>query len=320
MEKNKCNEINDLSSPQVIEHYVGQEKVKQMVKVALEACWADGSRFPDTLALGGPGLGKTAIGQLIALEMGAICKEILATSFRNISDLHAFLINARDHDILFLDELHCLSKDLMTVLYRATESKKAFIQSNTKKNPITVNLAKFTLIGATTDFYLLPKPMLDRFKLILNFEFYTDEEIELILRNRCKKLNWQSDDAVFPDISKRSRGIPRIALRILENTRRVARSENNEIINQQHLLKYFLLEGMDAIGLIKNERQYLSILAQSDVPVRLGTIAMMMGLNPRNISQTIEPYLFRSGLIIKNEKGRSLTPKGLEHIRANPIQ
>ncbi len=319
MDENKCNEINDLSSPHVIEHFTGQEKVKQMVKISLEACWADGSKFPDTLALGGPGLGKTAISNLIALEMGAVCKEALATSFRNISDLHGFLLNSKDNDILFMDEIHCMKKDLMTVLYRSMENKKIFVNSNNKKAPITINLPNITMIGATTDYYLLPKPMLDRFKMTLHFEYYSDAEIEKILRNRCKRLKWQCEDTIYSEISQKSRGIPRIALRIMENIRRVARSENSEMINNEHMQIYCYIEDLDSLGLMKQERKYLSILANSDVPVRLGTIAMMMGLHSRNISQTIEPYLFRSGLILKNEKGRMLTPKGLDHIRANPI-
>ena len=143
------NEINDLSSPQVIEQFIGQNKVKSIVKNALEACWTDGCRFPDTLALGSPGLGKTQISHLIALEKASNCKEILASTFNNTADLHSFLISCKNDDILFFDELHTLKKDLMVVLYRAMENRKIFLKSNTRKTVFSISLPGCSFIGAT---------------------------------------------------------------------------------------------------------------------------------------------------------------------------
>ncbi len=241
MNEKIVNEIGDCSSPQVIEQFIGQQQVKEQVKVSLEASWNDGSRFPDTLALGSAGLGKTELSHLIAKEMGTICKETLATNFKNMSDLNAFLMEAQDGDVCFLDEIHELRKDLVVTLYRAMENKKVFVNGASKKTPYTIPLNNFTLIAATTDFHTLPKSLRDRFKLTLYFEFYRDEDIELILKNRTKKLNWTCEEQVFSFMSKRGRGIPRVGLRILEASRRVARSENSDIITTKHLNRACML-------------------------------------------------------------------------------
>ena len=319
MDEKVVNEINDCSSPQVIEQFIGQERVKQQVRIGLEAAWNDGTRFPDTLSLGSPGLGKSCISNLIAKEMGTSCKEALGNNFKNISDLQSYLLQGTSGDILFIDELHEIKKDLIVVLYRSIENKKLFVKSNNRKTPYCIQLSDFTLIAATTNSHSIPKPLADRFKLILNFQFYSQEEIEQILRNRILKIGWACQGELLGQIASMSRGIPRIGLRILENTRRVSRADNSEIIAGEHLKKNCHLTGLDSLGLGPEERQYLRILADYDGPVRLNVIAMRMGTLSRNISATIEPYLFRSGLIYKDDSGRFISPKGLDHIRANPI-
>ena len=222
-------------------------------------------------------------------------------------------------DVLFLDEIHELRKDLVVTLYRAMENKKVFVNGASKKTPYTIPLNNFTLIGATTDYHKLPKPLRDRFKLTLYFEFYREEHLELILKDRTRKLNWDCEEQVFSFMSKRSRGIPRVGLRILEASRRVARSENSDIITTKHLNRACSLEGLDSLGLNTTERQYLKILAEHNSPIRLNSLAMQLGTLSRNLSQVIEPYLFRTNLIFKNDKGRIITSKGLEHINNNPI-
>lgn len=320
MVEKTINEINDLSQPTILEHYIGQDKIKSIIRTTLEFCWMEASRFPDTLALGSAGLGKTQIFNVICLEMGATCREMLASSIANIAELHSFLINCKDNDIVFLDEIHTLKKELMVVLYRAMENRKIFVKSRTKKNPFTIALPNITFVGATTDSHLLPSPMLDRYKLVLNFVFYSEQDITDILKNRCKKLHWECDNQVFALISCKSRGVPRIALRIMENTRRVSRAEGSDTIEVRHLTTSCSQLELDSIGLNNEERKYLHLLSRyNNQPVRLGTIAMSMGTLPRNLSQTIEPYLFRAGLATKDDKGRMLTPKGYEHIMNNPI-
>ena len=319
MSEKIVNEISDASSPQVVEQFIGQERVKSQVRVALEACWNDSSRFPDTLSLGSPGLGKSCISSLIAKEMGTSCKEALGNNFKNISDLQSYLLHGNPGDILFIDELHELRKDLVVVLYRSIENKKLFVKSHNRKTPYCIELSDFTLVAATTDAHRIPKALADRFKLILNFQFYTHQEIEQILRNRTAKIGWACQETLFGQIASMSRGIPRIGLRILENTRRVSRADNSDTIMPRHLKRNCQLEGLDSLGLGAEERQYLRILADHDGPLRLNTIAMSMGTLSHNISKTIEPFLFRAGLIFKDDKGRYISSNGLEHIRNNPI-
>ncbi len=318
MEQKTIHEINEQSAPTVIEHFVGQENVKALVRTALEASWQDGSIFPNSLALGDAGLGKTAISHLIAKETASNCHEILAGSFKNVSDLHGVLLNCKEKDLLFFDELHSMKKDLMLVLYRAMDSKKVFIKTPNKKKPYTINLPDLCIIGATTDYHNIPKPMLDRFKLVLFFEHYSNSEIKTILQNRCKKISWKCSEETFNKISCMSRGVPRIGLRILENSYRVARSESSDLILEKHLQRNCQMEGLDSLGLNREEQNLLKILyRQNNKPLRLGTLAMSMGTLSRNLSQTIEPYLFRAGLITKDDKGRMLTPAGYQHIKNN---
>lgn len=320
MEERTINEINDQSAPSVMEHFVGQENVKALVRTALEASWQDGSVYPNTLALGDAGLGKTAIAHLIAKETASNCHEVLAGSFKNVSDLHGFLLSCADKDLLFFDELHSLKKDLMLVLYRAMDSKKVFIKTPSRKKPTTISLPDLCIIGATTDYHSIPKPMMDRFKLVLFFEHYSNAEIETILQNRCKTIGWKCSENVFEKISCMSRGVPRIGLRILENTYRVARSESSDLILEKHLQRNCQMEGLDNLGLNREEQALLRILFQQNgEPLRLGAIAMRMGTLPKNLTQAIEPYLFRAGLLTKDDKGRMLTPKGYDHIESKSI-
>ena len=320
MAEKTTHEINDKSAPSVIEHFIGQKNVKALVSTALEASWQDSSIFPNTLALGDAGLGKTAISNLIAKETASTCHEVLAGSFKNVSDIQGFLMSCKEKDLLFFDEIHSMKKDLMLVLYRAMDSKKVFIKTPNRKKPYTIPLPDLCIIGATTDYHNIPKPMLDRFKLVLFFEHYSNSEIKTILQNRCKKIGWKCSEEVFNKISCMSRGVPRIGLRILENSYRVARSESSDLILEKHLQRNCHMEGLDNLGLNREEQKLLKILSkQNNQPLRLGTIAMSMGTLPRNLSQTIEPYLFRAGLITKDDKGRIITPKGFEHIKNNSI-
>lgn len=320
MAENTIHEINDQSAPTVIEHFTGQENVKALVKTALEASWQDGSIYPNTLALGDAGLGKTAMSNLIAKETASTCHEVLASSFKNVSDIHGFLLSCKEKDLLFFDELHSMKHELMLVLYRAMDSKKVFVKIPSKRKPCTISLPDLCIIGATTDYHNIPKPMLDRFKLVLYFEHYSTDEIKTILQNRCKKIGWKCSEETFNKISCMSRGVPRIGLRILENTYRVTRAESSDLILEKHLKRNCQMEGLDRLGLNREEQKMLKLLSlQNNQPIRLGTIAMSMGTLPRNLSQTIEPFLFRAGLITKDDKGRIITPKGFEHIKNNSI-
>jgi holliday junction DNA helicase RuvB len=309
-------EVNDCV-PTVIEHFVGQKQVVNRVKVMLEATWNDGVRAPHCLLTGSPGLGKTELAHILAKEMGAGLKEVIAQNLSSPQHLNGFLMDSSDKDVLLIDEIHELPSNMQTALYRAMENGLVFVNGAVSKKPLPVKLPSITILGATTDMHKLLKPLMDRFKLILPFEFYSKEELELLLRNRTKGLKWEVQDEVFSMIAQRGHGVPRIALRLLSSVRLTSRAENSTVLTTDHAQKTLELEGVeDAMGLGRDEKKYLKILAEHNTPIRLNEIASKLGINNRNVSEVLELYLIRSGLITKLDNGRTLTAAGLQYVKA----
>ena len=176
------------------------------------------------MLVGPPGVGKTALAQVIAEEMAAEFHEILGQSIKNPGDLNAVLLAAKDKDLVHIDECHEMRKEFQTSLYRAIEGRKLFVQGRSSKVQ-SIPLNDFTLLLSTTDEFCLLQPLRDRMRMVLRFQFYEEEELAVLLRQRSRALNWAVEDAVFPLIAQRSRGTPRLSLRILQSARRVARSE-----------------------------------------------------------------------------------------------
>jgi Holliday junction DNA helicase RuvB len=303
-------EINDVS-PSSLAHIIGQRSVVEQVKVAVEAAFADSRKFDHALLVGPPGVGKTALAQVIAEEMAVEFNEALAQSVKNAGDLNALLLAAKDRSVLHLDEAHELKKEYQTALYRAIEGRKLFIQGRSSVQSIP--LTDFTLLLSTTDEYCLLQPLRDRMKLVLRFQFYTDEELTILLRQRSRALNWVVDESVFPNVAQRARGTPRLGLRLLQSARRVCRAEGERTITLAHLERACLLEQIDPLGLGPTEQHYLRILAEGDS--RLNVIASRLGLPPRTVSQVTEPFLLRAGFMVKDNQGRrQLTTQGREHL------
>lgn len=300
------------SAPSSLNHLVGQRGVIDQVKTALDAAFEDATRFDHSLLVGGPGLGKSQLASVIAQEMATDFHEVLGQSITSIGDLNALLLGAKDNDIIHIDECHELAKSLQTCLYLILDKRTIFI--STKNTTQGIPVADFTLLLSSTDEYCLLQPLRDRMKLTLRFQFYNDEELSTLTRHRSHALNWEIDDSIFALIAQRSRGTPRIALRLLQSCRRVCRSEGEHVITVQHFERACELEQLDDLGLGPLERQYLSILA--DGPTRLNVIASILGLPTRTVSQVTEQFLVRSGLVDKDKSGlRQLTVKGLEHVR-----
>ena len=307
------HEVNDVC-PGVIDHFIGQQRVVQQVKVALEAAWNDGIRYPHTLCTGKSGCGKTQISQIIAQEMGVQLKEQLAQNLRSPQDLKGFLLEAGDRDVLMVDECHELRPAVQVSLYRAMEHGKIYINASKLKRTHTIKLANFTLIMATTDAHSLLKPLRDRFSQILTFEYYSTSELEMLLLNRSKQLGWTVEEEVFSAIAARARGVPRIALRLLQLTRTIARSQNSSTITVDHFNQMCGLEGIDELGLDTDQKQYLAVLGEAGGSVRLNVIAMRLGMPTKTVTSIIEEFLIRTGLVGKDDHGRFLTEKGKEHI------
>ncbi len=314
------HEISDVS-PSSLSHLIGQRSVVEQVRVALDAAHQDGKKFDHALLTGSPGLGKTQTAKVIAAEMAADFHDVLGQSIAGAADFNALLLKAKDKAIIFIDECHELPKEFQTSLFLALDQRRVFLQgSKTGKVPQSIPLSDFTLLLGTTDEYRLLQPLRDRMKLVLRFEFYSVEELMELTRQRSRALRWTVDDKVFAPIARRSRGTPRLALRLLQAARRVARSEGENAVMLDHLERACTLEQIDPLGLGPTEKAYLLLLAEG--ASRLNVIASRLGLPARTVAEVTEPFLLRAGLVTKDDGGRrQLTAEGrlhLSHYANNP--
>ena len=301
--------------PTSLSHMIGQRNVIRQVMVALDACQQDCKRFDHSMLVGPPGLGKSALAAVIAQEMATELHEILGQSLNSVADVNGLLLNAREKDIVFIDEAHEIKRTYQTALYLALDKQCVFIKGS-NSSPQGIPIAKFSLLLATTDEFCLLQPLRDRMKLVLRYEFYSEEELSQIVRHRGRALGWNIEDALVPQIAQRSKGTPRLALRLLQSCHRVCRSLGETTITADHLQKACGLENVDDLGLGSNEQQYLNILAEG--PTRLNVLASRLALPGRTVSQVIEAFLIRAGLVMKDHQGiRQLTALGREHLLGN---
>ena len=307
------NDVGDVA-PNSLAHIIGQAGVKAQVSVAIEAAFADSKKFDSAMLVGAPGLGKSALARIIAEEMAVEFHEVLGQSITNPADLNAVLLGAKDKDVIHVDEAHLLVKPLQTSLYLALDQRKLIVGSGgLGGKPQSIPIADFTLLLSTTDEYCLLQPLRDRAKLVLRFDFYSAMELAEIVAVRSRSLGWGIDPAILPQIAQRAKGTPRLALRLLQASRRVCRAAGETAITLEHLEKACLLEGIDGIGLGPVEQQYMRLLKEG--VNKLGVLSSILGLPPRTIAAVTEPFLLRSGLIVKDDQSRrQLTARGREHL------
>lgn len=302
------------ASPQTIDHFVGAQQIKDRVRVALEATWnvGNGCVFPHTLALGGGGLGKTEISRIIAREMGVELVEVLGQSIRTNAELNAALLHAEGGVCLF-DEAHSLSPDIQVSLLKVLQEGMLFVGSRGGRVQ-TITLKPFCLIAATTDEWALARPLVDRFRLILRFDHYSVEDMTLLVSRRARSVGVSLDDGVADMIAKRSRGTPRLGIRLLESCVRTMLAETSGTVSAHTFERTCQLEQLDALGLDAVEQKYLRLLCESQGTLRLNVIASSLGLPRATVERAIEPTLIRLGLIDKLDAGRSLTHLGWGHV------
>lgn len=304
------HDVNNVK-PTSLNRMVGQSSVIDQVRVALDASQMDGQKFPNSLMVGPPGTGKTQLCHIVAAEMASDVHECLGSTLTNTSDLFALLLAAKDKDVVYIDEIHSAPKDIFVTLLLALDQQK-IVLSGKNRSPQSLPLADFTLLLSTTEEYLVPRPLSDRC-MLLRFGYYSTEDLTTLLLNRVRSLGWDIHEEILPEIAQRSRGTPRLGLRLLQSCFRCMRSEGESTITKGHLLRACELEQLDKLGLGPTEQQYLSIVAEG--PTRLNVIASRIGLPSRTVSEVTESFLIRAGLICKDDQGRRcLTESGMNHL------
>nr|WP_064431975.1 Holliday junction branch migration DNA helicase RuvB [Helicobacter pylori] len=298
--------------PNLWEDFIGQEKIKSNLQISICAAKKRQESLDHMLFFGPPGLGKTSISHIIAKEMETNIKITAAPMIEKSGDLAAILTNLQAKDILFIDEIHRLSPAIEEVLYPAMEDFRLdiIIGSGPAAQTIKIDLPPFTLIGATTRAGMLSNPLRDRFGMSFRMQFYSPSELALIIKKAATKLNQDIKEESADEIAKRSRGTPRIALRLLKRVRDFALVKNSSLMDLNITLHALNELGVNELGFDEADLAYLSLLANAQGrPVGLNTIAASMREDEGTIEDVIEPFLLANGYLERTAKGRIATPK-----------
>jgi Holliday junction DNA helicase RuvB len=310
-------DLNNLR-PQTLQDYIGQENVRKTLQVFIEAVNKRGQPSEHIIFYGPPGIGKTTLAHIIAHELHGDIKITSGAAITKGGDLAAILTNLQDNDVLFIDEIHRLPKPVEEMLYPVMEDYALDIIIGKGPSARTVRLPvpKITIVAATTKLALLSAPMRDRFGLLLRLDYYTEAEMEEIVKRSGKLLNIPISERAAKIISQRSRRTPRIANRILKRARDMFEVHELTEINEQTLDKLFTLLEIDPRGLTVMDTKYLRLIAEKfqNNPVGVSTIASSLSEDRMTVEEFIEPYLLQLGFIKKTPRGRVVTPIALKHL------
>lgn len=298
--------------------YIGQAKIKKNLQVFIEASRKRGESLDHTLFFGPPGLGKTTLANIIASQMEASIKTTAAPMIEKSGDLAAILTNIEEGDILFIDEIHRMSPAIEEILYPAMEDFRLdiIIGSGPAAQTVKIELPRFTLIGATTRAGMLSNPLRDRFGMHFRMQFYNQNELAQIIYQASQRLNKVTSDEASHEIAKRSRGTPRIALRLLRRVRDFAEVANEEVISL-NTTQYALDElGVDELGFDEQDIKLIDLLLSAKgKPLGLNTIGAVLSEDESTIEDVLEPYLIANGYIERTARGRVATQKAYEHFK-----
>ena len=304
--------------PQHLDDYIGQQGVKENLKIFIEAARLRGEPLDHVLFYGPPGLGKTTLAGIIANELGVDIKITSGPAIERAGDLAAILTNLNDNDVLFIDEIHRLNRSVEEVLYSAMEdyALDIIIGKGPSARSIRLDRAKFTLIGATTRAGSLSAPLRDRFGVLGKFEMYTPEELAQIIKRTAGILGVTIDDESVAEMARRSRGTPRVANRMLKRIRDFSQVKGNGIIDIAITREGLEALGVDEMGLERLDREILTTIIQrfNGGPVGIDTIAASIGEERVTIEDVYEPYLIQSGLLYRTQKGRMVSEDGYRHL------
>ena len=320
LEREGDEELERSLRPRTLDEFVGQERVREQLAIALEAARGRGEALEHVLLAGPPGLGKTSLAHVIRAELGVGLRSVAGPALDRKGDLAAILTALGDRDVLFVDEIHRLAPAVEEILYPALEDCRLdiVVGQGPAARTLALDLPPFTLVGATTRTGLLTTPLRDRFGMTFRLGYYEQDELATIVRRSARILAVEIDDDAANEIARRSRGTPRVANRILRRVRDVAEVRHSGTITTEVAEDALTLLEVDGEGLERMDRELLDAVATKfdGGPVGLSTLAVALGEEPDTIEDVYEPYLLQLGFLQRTPRGRMITKLGLAHVGA----